>query len=89
MANFLFFLVEDMSTLTPAQRLKFVEKARAKKAQPDSKVDALSQLEVGEGDRKKRKSSDARISIPVKTYGPSPTAVDQAANAEGEVKSPS
>jgi hypothetical protein len=87
--NFLFSLVEDMSTFTPAQRLKFTEKARAKKAQPESKVDVLSQLKVGEGDRKKRKSSDARISIPVKTYGPSPTAVDQAANAEGEVKSPS
>ncbi|KAK2428825.1 hypothetical protein QL285_027313 [Trifolium repens] len=81
--------LKDMSTLTPAQRLKFVEKARAKKAQPDSKVDALNQLEVGERDRKKRKSSDARISILVKTSGPSPTTVDQAANAEGEVKSPS
>jgi hypothetical protein len=65
-----------MSTLTPAQRLKFLEKARAKKAQPDSKVDVISQLEVGEGDRKKRKGGDARITIPVKTPGPSPTAVD-------------
>jgi hypothetical protein len=42
MADFLFFFVEDMSTLTPAQRLKFLEKARAKKAQPDNKVDVLS-----------------------------------------------
>jgi hypothetical protein len=42
--------------------MKFLEKARAKKAQPDNKVDVLSQLEVGEGEKKKRKASDARIS---------------------------
>jgi hypothetical protein len=88
-ANFLFSLVEDISTLTPTQRLEFLEKARAKKAQPESKVEVLSQLEIGEGDRTKMKGSDARISIPVKTSGPNPTAVDQAVNAEGEVKSPS
>ena len=46
------------------------------------------QLEVGEGDKKKRKGSDARISIPVKTFGPNYAAVGQAANVEGEVKSP-
>jgi archaellum component FlaC len=51
-------------------------------------VDALAQLEVGEGGKKKKKGSDARISIPVKTSGPNPAAVGQAANVEGEVKSP-
>jgi hypothetical protein len=74
-----------MSTLTPDQRLKFVEKARAKKAQPDSKVNVLSQLQISKGDKKKRKGSDARISIPVKTYCPNPIFADKAANAEGEV----
>jgi hypothetical protein len=77
-----------MSTLTPARRLKFVEKARAKKAQPDSKVGVLYQLEISEGDKMKRKGSDARISILVKTPGASPVAADQAANAEEEAKSP-
>jgi hypothetical protein len=65
-----------------------VEKARAKKAQPDSKVGVLSQLEISEGDKKKRKCSDSRISIPVKMSGPSPVVADQAANAEEEAKSP-
>jgi hypothetical protein len=92
MADFLFFFVEDMSTLTPAQRLKFLEKARAKKAQPDNKVDVLSQLEVAEGDRKKRKAEPARVSvaIPDKESGPSAAAVDEAVEAQGEthLKSP-
>jgi hypothetical protein len=78
-----------MSNFTPAQRLQFLEKARARKSQTGNKVDALAQLEVGEGDKKKRKGGDARISIPVKTSSPNPAAVGQAANAEGEVKSPS
>jgi hypothetical protein len=44
-----------MSTFTPAQRQQFLEKARAKKAQAESKVDVHTQLEIGEGDKKKRK----------------------------------
>jgi hypothetical protein len=32
-----------------------MEKARARKAQAGNKVDALAQLEVGEGDKKTRK----------------------------------
>jgi hypothetical protein len=85
-----FFVVEDMSTLTPEQRLKFLEKAMAKKAHPDNKVDVLSQLKVGEGEKEKRKASDARISIPVKASSPSDTAADKAVDVGGEtqVKSP-
>jgi hypothetical protein len=75
-----------MSTLTPAQRAQFLEKARARKAlaekgQTDEKVEILNQLEIGEVEekKKKRKGNDARISIPLKTSSPKP---------EGEVKSP-
>jgi hypothetical protein len=91
--TFSFFFVENMSTLTPAQRVQFLEKARARKAQAekekaDDKVDVLSQLEIGEVEKKKRKGGDARISIPVKTSSPKPAAVGQAVDVEGEVKSP-
>jgi hypothetical protein len=69
--------------------MRFVEKARAKKAQPDNKVDALSQLEVGEGEKKKRKTSDARISIPVRASSASDLAAGKAIDAgETQVKSP-
>jgi uncharacterized protein (DUF736 family) len=79
-----------MSTLTPAQRLQFIERARAKKAQPDNKVEVLSQLEVGKGERKKRKGESSRVSISVKVPSLSAPVDDQVADAEGEthVKSP-
>jgi hypothetical protein len=74
-----------MSTLTPEQRLKFLEKARAKKAQPDSKVDVLSQLEIAEGDKKKRKVEAARLSVAIRAKAPNLSAavVDEATKAGG------
>jgi hypothetical protein len=82
-------VVEEMSTLTHEQRMKFLEKARAKKAQPEEKVDALSQLEVGEGDKKKRKTNDARISIPVRASSAGDLAADKSMDAgEVQIKSP-
>ena len=91
--TFSFSFVEDMSTLTPAQRVQFLEKARARKAQAEKEkagdtVDALTQLEIGEVEKKKRKGGDSRISIQVKASGSNAAAVGQAANAGGEVKSP-
>ncbi|KAK2391053.1 hypothetical protein QL285_064547 [Trifolium repens] len=85
--------LKDMSTLTPAQRVQFLEKARARKAQAEKekasdKVDVFSQPKISEEERKKRKGGDARTNIQVKTSGPNPAAVRQAANAGGEVKSP-
>jgi hypothetical protein len=77
-----------MLTLTPAQRLQFLEKARKRKEQPEKKVEVLSQLDVGEGDKKKRKGGDSRVSIPMKTSSSSPVVGELAANAEGEIKSP-
>jgi hypothetical protein len=69
--------------------MKFLEKARAKKAQPDNKVDVLSQLEVGEGEKKKRKASDARISILVRASSAGDLAAGKAIEAgETQVKSP-
>jgi hypothetical protein len=75
-----------MSTLTPAQRAQFLEKARARKAQiekgqVDDKVEVLSQLEIGEVEekKKKRKGGEGRITVAVKTSSP---------KVEGEVKSP-
>jgi hypothetical protein len=95
MTNLLFFFAEDMSTLTPAQRLQFLEKARAKKAQVEKaqagdKVDVLSQLEVVEGERKKRKSGDARVNIPVKASSSDAAIADRAADVgdDSRVKSP-
>jgi hypothetical protein len=35
-----------MATIDEAQRLKFFARARAKKAQPEDKVDVLSKLDV-------------------------------------------
>jgi hypothetical protein len=81
-----------MSSLTPAQRLKFLEKARAKKAQPEEKVDVLSQLVVVEGDKKKRKADPGRVSVPIPDKAPSSTTAgaDETAEGEGEshLKSP-
>jgi hypothetical protein len=75
-----------MSTLTPAQRAQYLEKAMARKAlaekgQTDENVEILNQLEIGEVEekKKKRKWNDAHIGIPLKTSSPKP---------EGEVKSP-
>ena len=75
-----------MSTLTPAQRAQFLEKARARKAQiekgqVDDKVEVLSQLEFGEAEekKKKRKGGEGRITVAVKASSP---------KVEGEVKSP-
>jgi hypothetical protein len=50
--------------------MKFLMKARAKKAQPEDKVDAISQLEVVEGDKKKkRKAKTGRIRMEVPNKG--------------------
>jgi hypothetical protein len=78
----LFFFAEGMSTLTPAQRVQYLEKARAKKAQPDNKVSVLNQFEVGEGDKKKRKGDSSRISVPVRERASSPSAAVGAAEAD-------
>jgi hypothetical protein len=75
-----------MSSLTPAQRQQFVEKARRKKEQPEPKVDILSQLDVGE-DKKKRKG-DSRISLQVKPSSSDLVAGEKAAKTEGGIKSP-
>jgi hypothetical protein len=77
-----------MSSLTPAQRLQYLEKARKRKEQPEKKVEVLSQLDVGEGDKKKRKGGDSRVSLQVRASSSSPVAGEQAAKVEGEVKSP-
>ncbi|WJX77800.1 hypothetical protein P8452_61074 [Trifolium repens] len=78
--------LKDMSSLTPAQRQQYLEKARRKKEQPEPKVDVLSQLDVGE-DKKKRKN-DSRICIQVKPSSSGPVAVEKVAKTEGEMKSP-
>jgi hypothetical protein len=88
----LFFFAEGMSTLTPAQRVQYLEKARAKKAHPDNKVSVLNQLEVGEGDKKKRKCDSSRISVPVRDRASSPSAAVGAAEADevpGEMRAKS
>jgi hypothetical protein len=84
----LFFVVGDMSTPTPEQRLKFLEKSRAKKAQPDNKVDVLSQLEVVEGDnKKKRKENPGRINVEIPGKGSSVIVIaDEAVEAGGETR---
>jgi hypothetical protein len=66
--------------------VKLLEKARAKKAQPDNKVDVLSQLEVGEGEKKKWKASDARISIPVRASSAGDLAAGKAIEVGGRHK---
>jgi hypothetical protein len=69
--------------------MRFLEKARAKKTQPDDKVDVLSQLEVVEGEKKKRKVGDARTSIPVRAPNADELAAGKAIEAgEAHVKSP-
>jgi hypothetical protein len=75
-----------MSSLTPAQRQQFLEKARRKKEQPEPKVDILSQLDVGE-DKKKRKG-DSRVSLQVKPSSSDLVAGEKVAKTEGEIKSP-
>jgi hypothetical protein len=76
-----------MATIDEAQRLKFLKRARAKKAQPNDKVDVFSKLEVAEGNKKKkRKAESVRISVPVRGKAPSPAAVDEAVEAGGETK---
>jgi hypothetical protein len=82
----LFFFVEDMSSLTPAQRREFLEKARRKKEQPDLKVDVLSQLDVGE-DKRKRKH-DSKVSALVKPPNSGSLAGEKVARTEEETKSP-
>ncbi|KAK2415666.1 hypothetical protein QL285_038128 [Trifolium repens] len=78
--------LQDMSSLTPAQRREFVEKARRKKEQPDPKVDVLSQLDVGE-DKKNRKH-DWKISVLVKPSSSGSLAGEKVAKNEEETKSP-
>jgi hypothetical protein len=78
-----------MATIDKAQRLKFLKRARVKKAQPNDKVDVFSKLEVAEGNKKKkRKAESVRISVPVRGKAPSPAAaaVDEAVEAGGETK---
>jgi hypothetical protein len=77
-----------MATIDEEQRLKFLMRARAKKAQPDAKVDVLSKLEIAEGDKKKKRKADSgRISVPIPGKGSSSVAaVDEAIEAEGETK---
>jgi hypothetical protein len=38
--------------------MQFLEKARKRKERPEKKVDVLSQLDIGEGDKKKRKGGE-------------------------------
>ncbi|WJX66031.1 hypothetical protein P8452_50626 [Trifolium repens] len=78
--------LQDMSSLTPAQRREYLEKARRKKEQPDSKVDVLSQLDVGE-DKRKRKH-DSKISVLVKPSSSGSLAGEKVAKNEEETKSP-
>jgi hypothetical protein len=68
--------------------MQFLEKARKRKEQPEKKVEILSQLDVGEGDKKKRKGGDSRVSLQVKASCSSPVVGEQADTIEGEVKSP-
>jgi hypothetical protein len=56
MLVFLYF-ARSMATISEEQRMKFLMKARAKKAQPEDKVDVLSKLEIVEGDKKKKSGS--------------------------------
>jgi hypothetical protein len=76
-----------MATISEEQRMKFLMKARAKKAQPEDKVDAFSQLEVVESNKKKKKKRKAdqgciRMEISNKGSG---SAVVAAAEAGGQV----
>jgi hypothetical protein len=79
-----------MATVDEEQRMKFLMRARAKKAQPDNKVEVLSQLEIVDGDKKKKRKTDhgrIRLEIPAKESGPVvAAAVDT--GAEAGVKSP-
>jgi hypothetical protein len=78
-----------MATISEEQRMKFLMKARAKKAQPEDKVDALSQLEVVEGDKKKKRKVETgriRMEVPNKGSGSAVAAVE--VGGETGVKSP-
>jgi hypothetical protein len=78
-----------MATISKEQRMKFLLKARAKKAQPDDNVDALSQLEVVEGDKKKKTKAELgriRMEIPHKGSGSAVAAAE--VGGETGVKSP-
>jgi hypothetical protein len=76
-----------MSTLTPSERLKFLEKARAKKAQSGAKVDILPKQDIAEGDnkRKRKEKEQGRLTmeIPGKESGSGAAAV---ADDGGELK---
>jgi hypothetical protein len=56
-----------MSTLTPSERLKFLEKARAKKAQSGAKVDVLPKQDIAEGDnkRKRKEKEQGRLTMEI------------------------
>jgi hypothetical protein len=79
-----------MATISEEQRMKFLMKARAKKAQPEDKVDAFSQLEVVESNNKKKKKKKKRkadqgcIRMEISNKG-SGSAVVAAAEARGQV----
>jgi hypothetical protein len=77
-----------MATISEEQRMKFLMKARAKKAQPEDKVDAFSQLEVVESNnkkkKKKRKADQGCIRMEISNKG-SGSAVVAAAEARGQV----
>jgi hypothetical protein len=76
-----------MATISEEQRMKFLMKSRAKKAQPEDKVDTFSQLEVVESNKKKKKKRKAdqgciRMEISNKGSG---SAVVAAAEVGGQV----
>jgi hypothetical protein len=73
-----------MATVDEKQRMKFLMRARAKMAQPEDKVDALSKLEIVEGDKKKtRKADQGRIHVEIPTKG-SGSAIAAVADVGGE-----
>jgi hypothetical protein len=79
-----------MATIDKEQRIKFLLRSRAKKAQPDDKVDVLTKLEIVEGDKKKkkkkkRKADQGRIcmEIPNKGSGSAVVAAAEVGNKTG------
>jgi hypothetical protein len=75
-----------MATIDKEQRMKFLLRSRAKKAQPDDKVDVLTKLEIVEGDKKKKRKADqGRIcmEIPNKGSGSAVVAAAEVGNKTG------
>jgi hypothetical protein len=75
-----------MATIDKEKRMKFLLRSRAKKAQPDDKVDVLTKLEIVEGDKKKKRKADqGRIcmEIPNKGSGSAVVAAAEVGNKTG------